>query len=132
MIQSSQMLVKSSVSHSVMSDCDPMGCILPGSSVHGILQARILKWVAIPFSRGIFLTQGLNPGLLHFRQILYQMSYQRIPYGSVVLSIFMLCNQSPEVFILKDWTSDPTKKLHFLLSPASGKLQSSPCLYKFN
>ena len=132
MIQSSQMLVKSSVSHSVMSDCDPMGCILPGSSVHGILQARILKWVAIPFSRGIVLTQGLNPGLLHFRQILYQMSYQRIPYASVVLSIFMLCNQSPVVFILKDWTSDPTKKLHFLLSPASGKLQSSPCLYKFN
>ena len=46
-----------------MSDCDPMDCILPGSSVHGILQARILKWVAIPFSRGIFLIQGLNPGL---------------------------------------------------------------------
>ena len=32
--------------------CDPMDCSLPGSSVHGILQARILKWVAIPFSRG--------------------------------------------------------------------------------
>ena len=32
--------------------CDPMHCSLPGSSVHGILQARILEWVAIPFSRG--------------------------------------------------------------------------------
>ena len=32
--------------------CDPMDCSLPGSSVHGILQARILEWVAIPFSRG--------------------------------------------------------------------------------
>ena len=32
--------------------CDPMDCSLPGSSVHGILQARILKWVAISFSRG--------------------------------------------------------------------------------
>ena len=32
--------------------CDPMECSLPGSSVHGILQARILEWVAIPFSRG--------------------------------------------------------------------------------
>ena len=32
--------------------CDPMDCGLPGSSVHGILQARILEWVAIPFSRG--------------------------------------------------------------------------------
>ena len=32
--------------------CDPMDCSLPGSSVHGILQARILEWIAIPFSRG--------------------------------------------------------------------------------
>ena len=32
--------------------CDPMDCSPPGSSVHGILQARILEWVAIPFSRG--------------------------------------------------------------------------------
>ena len=32
--------------------CDPLDCSLPGSFVHGILQARILKWVAIPFSRG--------------------------------------------------------------------------------
>ena len=31
--------------------CDPMDCSLPGSSVHGILQARLLEWVAIPFSR---------------------------------------------------------------------------------
>ena len=32
--------------------CDPMDCSPPGSSVHGILQARILEWAAIPFSRG--------------------------------------------------------------------------------
>ena len=32
--------------------CDPTDCSPPGSSVHGILQARILQWVAIPFSRG--------------------------------------------------------------------------------
>ena len=32
--------------------CDPMDCSSPGSSVHGILQARTLEWVAIPFSRG--------------------------------------------------------------------------------
>ena len=31
---------------------DPMDCGPPGSSAHGILQARILEWVAIPFSRG--------------------------------------------------------------------------------
>ena len=32
--------------------CDPMDCSLPGSSVRGILQARILEWVAVPSSRG--------------------------------------------------------------------------------
>ena len=32
--------------------CSPIDCNLPGSSVHGILQARILEWVAIPSSRG--------------------------------------------------------------------------------
>ena len=31
--------------------CDPMDCSLPGSSVHGIFQARILEWVAISYSR---------------------------------------------------------------------------------
>ena len=34
--------------------CDPMGCSLPGSSVHGILQATILEWVAVPSSRRSF------------------------------------------------------------------------------
>ena len=54
--------------------CDPMDCRPPGSFVHGILQARILEWVAIAFSRGILLTQGSNPGLLHCRQILHRLS----------------------------------------------------------
>ena len=40
------------VSQSCLTLCNPMDCSLPGSSVHGFLQARILEWVAIPFSRG--------------------------------------------------------------------------------
>ena len=32
--------------------CDPRDCSPPGSSVHGILQARILEWIAMPSSRG--------------------------------------------------------------------------------
>ena len=51
--------------------CDPMDYSLPGSSVHGILQARILEWVAISFCRGFFPTQGLNLCLLHCRRVLY-------------------------------------------------------------
>ena len=46
----------------VSDSCAPKDCGLPGSFVHGILQSRILEWVAIPFSRRIFPTQGSNLG----------------------------------------------------------------------
>ena len=42
----------SEVTQSCPTLCDPMDCSLPGSSVHGIFQARVLEWVAISFSRG--------------------------------------------------------------------------------
>jgi len=45
-----------------------------GYTAHGILQARILEWVTIPFSRG-----SSNPGILHYRQILFQLSRQGSP-----------------------------------------------------
>ena len=44
--------------------CDPMDWSLSGSLVHGIFQARMLEQVAISSTRGIFMTQGLNPSLL--------------------------------------------------------------------
>ena len=59
-----------------------MNYSLPGSYVHWILQARILQYVAIPSSRGIFLTQGSNPRLLqllHCRQIILLLSHWGIP-----------------------------------------------------
>ena len=40
------------VAHSCLTLCDPMDCSSPGSSVHGVLLARLLEWVAISFSRG--------------------------------------------------------------------------------
>jgi len=46
---------------SCLTPCDPKDCCPPGSAVHGILQARILKWVAL---QGSFPTQRLNPCLL--------------------------------------------------------------------
>ena len=54
--------------------CDPMDCSLPGSSVHGILQASILEWVAMPSSRGssqprdwtcIFYASRIGRGVLY-------------------------------------------------------------------
>ena len=41
-----------SVAQLYLTVCDPMDCSLPGSSVHGIFQARILEWVAMLFSKG--------------------------------------------------------------------------------
>ena len=46
--------------------CDSMEYSLPDSSVHGIFQTRILEWVAISYSRGVFPTQGSNPHLLRW------------------------------------------------------------------
>ena len=63
---------------------DPMECSPPGSSVHGILQARILEWVLSP---GIFPTQGSNPGLPHCRRSLYQLKHQGSPRIRVSLSL---------------------------------------------
>ena len=64
--------------------CDPMDCSPPGSSVHGILQARILEWVAM-LSRES--TQGANLHLLLCRRILYHLNHQGSPtYNSVLLN----------------------------------------------
>ena len=45
----------------VMSLCDPMDCSLPGHSIHEIIQARRVEWVAIPFYRH-HLNLGIEPG----------------------------------------------------------------------
>ena len=50
---------ESEVTQSFLTLSDPMDCSLPGSSIHGIFQARVLEWGAIAFSK-----------------ILYQLSYQ--------------------------------------------------------
>ena len=52
------------VAQSCLTLCKPMDCRLPGSSVHGILLARVLEWAAIPFSRGSSWPRELNPCLL--------------------------------------------------------------------
>ena len=65
--------------------CDPIDCSPPGSSVHGVLQARILEWVGSALPQGIFPTQELNLGLLRCRQILYCLSPQESPWSRASL-----------------------------------------------
>ena len=55
--------------------CNAMGCLLPASSVRGILQARNTGVGCHVPLQGIFPTQGLNLGLLHYWQILYHLNH---------------------------------------------------------
>ena len=70
LLQCRKVKSESEVAQSCPTLCDPVDCSLPGSSVHGIFQARVLEWGAIAFSR------GSNPGLLNCRQTLYRLSHQ--------------------------------------------------------
>ena len=68
------------LSHSVMSDSlKPLDYRPPGSSVHGDSPGKNTGVGCHALLQGIFLTQGLNPGLLHCRQIFYCLSHQGSP-----------------------------------------------------
>ena len=71
--------------------CDSMDCTPPGFSVHGNFQARILEWVAISSSRGIFPTQGSN--LCLFCLLHWQMDFSPLWHlGSPVFTISLSNN----------------------------------------
>ena len=89
-----------------------MDCSLPGSSVHGIFQARVLEWGAISFSRD---PQGSNPGLSHCRQTLYRLSHQ----GSHTASLALLSISCGSVFISS--VVDPSAGLQVFLIAGRSK-----------
>ena len=64
-----------------------MNCSPPGSSVCGIFQVRILEWVAISFSRGSFLTQGLNLCLLHWQADSLPLNHLESPFYIVKVKV---------------------------------------------
>ena len=86
-------VIRSKVVQSCPTVCNPMDCSLPGSSVHGIFQARVLEWAAIS-SPGDLPDQELNLGLPHCRQMLYHLSHQGSPEKdyhlcSIYLSVYL-------------------------------------------
>ena len=106
----------------------------PGSSIHGDSPGRILEWVAMPSSRGIFPTQWLNPGVPHCKQILYCLSNQ----GSLrilewVAYPFFRGSSWPKNRTGVSCTADslpaelPGKPLASLGHPQSGALGTSGC-----
>ena len=74
-----------------------MDCSPPGSSVHGISQARILEWIATSF-QGIFLTQGSNLHLLYWQVDSLALSHLRSPYSIHLCVYVCVCIYS--LFIL--------------------------------
>ena len=84
--------VKVLVTQSCLTLCDTMDCSPPGCSVHGILQARILEWVAISFSRGsshpgIEPTFHAEPCIFCIgRWVIYQLSYWGSPSNFMLLT----------------------------------------------
>ena len=115
---------------SVLSDSYPVDCSLSGSSVHGIIQARILQQTAMQSFRGIIPTQRSNPGppaSLHRRQILYHWATREAliyPYQPVVNhelpihfiageSIFVVFNFDIRnivlIFLNKRWKCDSNR-----------------------
>ena len=100
--------VKVIVTQPCLTHCDPMDCSLPGSSVHGILQARILEWVAMPSSRGSSQprdrTQAFHMQAFH---ILYHLSHQGSPNYS-------LLSWKPGLILL--WLLLISIQTHWLLS----------------
>ena len=95
------MKVKSEVSQLCLTVSDPMDCSLPGSSAHGILQARVVEWVAIAFS----MPHSNNPYMLGDLKWMDQKA-QRGPGGTYIQSI-----PNESIQLLSDKDSDVENKI---------------------
>ena len=93
-VYSMKVVWKLLVTQSCLTLCSPIDCSLPDSSVHGILQARILEWVDIPFSKGSTWPRNQTWGFLHCMQSLYCLSQKPCPYVLclVAQSCLTLCD----------------------------------------
>ena len=118
--------------------CHPTDCGPPGSSVRGILQARILEWVAFPFSRGSS-RLGTSAGSLHCGWIRYHLSYQGSPqmvsvqFSSVAQSCPTLCdpmNHSmpglPVHHQLPEFTQTHVHRVRDAIQPSHPRSSPSP------
>ena len=70
--------------------CNPMGCSLPDSSVHGIPQAKILEWAAISFSREPSWPRESSPHFLHWQEDSLPLSHLGSPFY-LILSPYFIC-----------------------------------------
>ena len=126
--------VKSKSVSCIQTLCNPLDCSPPGSSVHGILQARILEWIAIPFLQKIFLIQGSNPGHLYCRQILYCLSHQGSPviWDHLPNKVVVVQSLSSVRLFVIPWTAACQASLSFTISRSLLQLLSIESVMSFN
>ena len=79
---------------------DPLDCSLPGSSVHGDSPGKNTGVDGHALLQGIFLTQGSNPGLMYYRQILHSLCHQGSPIMDIEVSSYFTIINSVSVSIL--------------------------------
>ena len=89
---------------------DPIDCSLPGSSVHGIFQARVLEWIAISFSRRS--SQPRDRTQVSWKQTLYHLSHQGSPKYKFRL---YLTRENYVAELIDKWTSLLSLVFWFLL-----------------
>ena len=89
--------------------CNPMDCSLPGYSVHEIFQARILKWVAISFSRGSSWPRGWTRMSCIDRQILYHWAIRE----ALRFSLEFLKKKKKIISMLKAYIIESSRPCNF-------------------
>ena len=113
-----------SVTQSCPTLCGPRDCSPPGSSVHGIFQARILGRVCHILLQGTFPTQGWNLSLLHWQEWATREVY-RNPYLSSRLPVFSVSENGNLCVTWPSWGAlqDPFQHDHSFLRPGAFDLQ---------
>ena len=106
--------------------CNPIDCSPPGPSVHGILQARILEWVAIPFSRRSSRSRDLTHISCIVRQILYHCATWEVLSLSCTIGHLMLFSNT----YLKMFSSDQLLSHVRLCNPMDCSTAGFPVHYQ--
>ena len=100
---------------------DPKDGSLPGSSVHGVSQARILEVGSHSLFQGVFPTHGWNPHLSHCRQILSHLSYQESLREDPEIHQIQTQNQANQ----NDWPKKIQKKCPIKVIQTTTRMQLS-------
>ena len=121
--------VKMLVTQSCLTLCNPMDCSQPGSSVHGILQARILEWIAMPSSRGS--SQPRNQTRVscaagRFFIVSAIRKAQRVKGKQLIILCFAFSCESPVHGICVSTPYCPSPSLFFFPSPSLCQLIHCP------